>query len=148
LGPQNVIDAMTNYQSQSVSSAASVSQKAALAAIEAGDAELAKVNVSLKSRRDFALKQLERIPQIKVAIPEGAFYLWLDIRSTFGSSFRGEKIQNSQDFSKILLDHYFVTMVPGIEFGCEGFARISYVLAEERMLAAFERIQKMISELE
>jgi aspartate aminotransferase len=147
LGPQEWVKAMTNYQSQTVSQAASMSQKATLKAIEAGAPELKKSLIELKARRDLGVQHLSQIPGFRVASPDGAFYIWPSIKDLLGKSYKGKKIATSSDFSVALLEHQKVAVVPGIEFGLEGYLRLSFALKEARMLEAFTRIRQFVAEL-
>lgn len=144
LGPREWIKAMNNFQSQSVSQAASISQKAALAAIQQGQPELKASLVKLKARRDKGVALMSELPKIKIAPPDGAFYLWPNISAYFGGEFEGKKISNSSDFSAALLTAQNVAVVPGFEFGLEGYIRVSYALGEERMAEAFVRMERFL----
>src|SRR5690606_27185233 len=80
VGPGKVIKAMADYQSQSVSCAAPFTQAAGVYAIENCFPEVEESLSDLKERRDLFVKQLNQIPGLKVKSPDGAFYLWLDVR--------------------------------------------------------------------
>lgn len=147
LGPQNVIDAMTNYQSQSVSCAPAMVQKAGLVALQKAESDLQKSVSVLKERRDEAHKALSKIPGLTVSSPGGAFYLWPKISACFGKSYEGTRINTSSDFCKLLLEHQLVAAVPGVEFGAEGYMRISYVVSPARCLEAIQRIGQFVSRL-
>lgn len=147
LGPAALIKCMADYQSQSTSSASSISQRAALAAIKNSDADVHKANEMLKNRLEKALDHLTTVPLIKACRPDGAFYLWLDISQTIGKKFENQTIQSSRDFASILLEKYYVAAVPGVEFGVEGFMRISFAIETERMVEAIKRMKDMISKL-
>ncbi len=147
VGPTELIKAISDYQSQATSSASSISQKAALEAIKNCDADIVKSNKLLLERLTNALTAFEKIPLVKASKPDGAFYIWLDITKTFGKKFEDTTIQNSRDFAGILLDKYFVATVPGLEFGTEGYIRISFAIETPRMMEAIHRIEKLISKL-
>jgi aspartate aminotransferase len=147
LGPQALITAMADYQSQSTSSACSISQKAALEAIKHCDGDVEKSVGVLKERLNSTLKSLENVPLVRAVKPEGAFYVWLDISKTFGKSFEGKKIENSRDFATLLLEKYFVAAVPGLEFGTEGYMRLSFAIETPRMVKAIDRMKTLINEL-
>lgn len=147
IGPKDLITAMTDYQSQSVSCASTFSQHAVLAALKDGQSDLEKSVVELKSRRDSGIKMLREIPNITVVEPGGAFYLWPSIKYYIGKSFRGQKITDSGVFCALFLDSYGVAVVPGKEFGLEGYLRMSYVLNSEKMKEAFSRLKSFCSEL-
>lgn len=147
IGPAPLIKSMADYQSQSTSSACSISQKAALAAIKNSEQDVIKANEMLKNRLDKALENIKSIPLIKAIKPDGAFYLWLDITKTLGKKFDNKIIESSRDFASILLEKYFVAAVPGVEFGVEGFMRISFAIETERLNEALKRMKDMIEQL-
>lgn len=147
LGPSELIKAMADYQSQSTSSACSFSQKAALEAIVACDKDIELANEKLHSRLSSAMNAFEKIPLVKVHKPDGAFYIWLDIAKTFGKVYENTPVKSSRDFAAILLDRYFVATVPGVEFGTEGYIRLSFAIEAPRMLEAINRIGTLISKL-
>ncbi len=148
LGPAAWVKAMNNYQSQSVSQAASMSQKATLAAIELGEPELRASMKELVARKNAALKMIAGIPGLKAPSPDGAFYVWLDVRGLLGKSFQGAKIAGASDFSNALLESQKVAVVPGNEFGLDGYVRLSFALKLERMTQAFERIKNFAAGLQ
>ncbi len=147
LGPTEWIKAMTNYQSQSVSQAPTVSQWATLTAINEGASELKTALQELKTRRDLGLSELEKIPGLTVNKPDGAFYFWPNISKFLGRKYKGQDVKTSSDFSTLLLDHKKVAVVPGVEFGLEGYVRMSYALKEPRMKEAFARLKDFVAEL-
>lgn len=147
LGPKEVITAMTNYQSQSVSCASATTQYAALEAVLNSDADVTKTVAVLKDRRDFLINELETIPNVRVAIPEGAFYLWVNISHYIGKSLKGKKLANSDELCKALLDDQLVAAVPGIEFGLEGYLRLSYALPKEKGKEAVQRMKAFFASL-
>lgn len=147
LARNEIIQAMTNYQSQTVSCAATFSQIAAVAGFRDGESELKKALVDLKARRDFAYEKFSQLPQIKLSCPGGAFYLWPNISSYLGKSYLGTPVKNSSDFSKLLLEHEKVAVVPGIEFGTEGFIRLCYTINNDRMKEAVTRFARFLSQL-
>lgn len=147
LGEKNVINAMSSYQSQSVSCATAVSQHAAVEAIRNSDAHVAKTVETLKDRRDFLINELHKIDGIRVAIPEGAFYLWMSVQPYMGRSFKGKKLATSNDLAQALLDDQMVAVVPGAEFGLDGYFRLSYALEKEKGREACERMKNFFYSL-
>ena len=147
LGPKAVINAMSSYQSQSVSCANSMAQYAALEAILSCDDDVAKTVVSLKDRCASLVSELAKIPGVKVAKPEGAFYLWIDISAHLGKSFDGKKMATSDDLSEAFLVDQMVAAVPGTEFGLDGFFRLSYALSKERAKEAAQRMATFFAKL-
>ncbi len=147
LGPEPVIRAMSDYQSQSVSCAAGFSQKAAMTAIQEGDRLLVESRMMLKKRRDFAHQRLLAMPNIECEVPGGAFYIWPKINAYYGKSWKGQVIADSRDFTKYYLEGFNVAAVPGYEFGADDYMRISYALGQERMGQALDRLEQFLAEI-
>lgn len=147
LGPTALIKAIADYQSQATSSASSISQKAALAAIKNCDQDIARANQMLKERLDTSLQIINSIPLLKAARPDGAFYIWIDVSQTLGKKYDSQTITSSRDFATILLEKYYVAAVPGVEFGFEGFLRLSFATETERMVEALKRMKEFIAKL-
>ncbi len=146
-GPEKLIQAMSDYQSQATGSASSISQYAVEVALRKCEPDIAEVVKTLTLRRESGTKALSGVPGFKVFRPDGAFYFWVDIKACLGKSFQGKLVKSSKDFCDILLDHYFVATVPGIECGTEGYMRLSFAVSEESMAKAVERMKKFVSEL-
>ena len=146
-GPAAVIKAMNNYQSQTVSCAAGPSLEAARSALESGAPELKKAIGLLVERLEFCMGLCRTIPRVRVDRPHGAFYLWMDVSQTFGKSSQTGVIRNSSDFSSRLLEEKLVAVVPGVEFGAEGFVRLSFALKQSRMEEALRRIADFTEKL-
>lgn len=146
-GPENLITAMGDYQSQSTGSPSSISQHAALAALKNCEPDIASVVRKLITRKESGLSELNSIPQFKVASPEGAFYFWVDINACLGKTYQDRPIRTSKDFCDILLNHFYVATVPGSECGSEGFMRISFAVSEETLKRATARMKEFISQL-
>lgn len=147
LGPKDVIQAMTDYQSQSVSSPSSISQKAALAGLQGSAADVKASLAVLARKRDQFIAALSKISGTKVEPPGGAFYLWIDIHHFLGRSFNGMRLNSSRDFSQALLKDQMVAIVPGVEFGSDGYLRASFVIPEKRIEQAAQRIQEFVAKL-
>lgn len=147
LGPKEIITAMTNYQSQSVSCANATTQYAALEAVTNSESNVAQTVKTLKDRRDFLIHELETIPHVRVASPEGAFYLWVNIAHYIGKKHKGKVLETSDDLCKALLDDQLVAAVPGVEFGLEGYLRLSYALEKEKGKEAVQRMKTFFTSL-
>ncbi len=147
LGPREVITAMTNYQSQSVSCASATSQYAALDAILNSEPDVANTVQILKARRDFLINELEPIPHVRVAIPEGAFYLWVNVTHYMGKSHNGKKLATSGALCAALLDDQLVVAVPGDDFGLDGYLRLCYTLGKEQGREAVQRMKTFFTSL-
>lgn len=147
LGPDNVMKATADFLSQSTSNVTSISQKAALAALQKGQQELKSSVSKLEIKRDRMMKKFETLEHFQVIPPDGAFYFWVKVDSLFGKKVAGTAIQNSKDLANLLLERYFLATVPGVEFGSEGYLRLSIAASDVQLDKAFERLQKLESEL-
>jgi aspartate aminotransferase len=146
-GPEKLITAMADYQSQATGSPSSISQHAALAAIQNCEPDIANVVEILKKRAMNGVEGFKAIPQFKVAPPQGAFYYWVDIKACIGKTHNGKVIRTSKDFCDVLLDEYYVATVPGVECGSEGFMRLSFAVSDETMKRAIDRMKTFVSAL-
>jgi len=149
LGPKQVISPMADFLSQTTSSPSSISQKAALAALQKGDAELVKARQNLTAKKDQTLKAFKGLKGMKISQPDGAFYLWVDVKECLGRTHRksGKKIQNDKELAEILLNDHLVATVPGSEFGAEGYLRLSFVTSEANIVKAGQRFQDFTAEI-
>ncbi len=141
LGPEPLIKAMSNYQSQTVSCAAPFTQAAALAGLQYCDEEIKKSVAILRERRDLFVEALNNVPGWRAGYPQGAFYVWADVRALFGRKYQGKAMNNSSDVAAALLDAQKVAVVPGGESGLEGYLRLSFALHERDLNEAVKRIR-------
>jgi len=142
-GSKVLIKAMTIIQSQSTSNPCSISQVAAIEALN-GTQDYVKDNaLNFQKKRDLVLSILERIKCFECYKPEGAFYLFIKCDKIFGAKTKsGKVISNSNDFGEYLLEEARVAVVPGIAFGLEGYFRISYATSMEELEEACLRIER------
>jgi aspartate aminotransferase len=147
VGDKDIINAMSNYLSQSVSCASPFTQMAVLAGLKNGDAEVRAAVTQLRQRAEKALGTLRRISGIEVTPPKGAFYLWPSVKNHFGKRLGDRRIEGSRDFSEALLNDQMVAVVPGVEFGADDFLRLSFVIGENRWQQAMDRLTKFIAKL-
>ena len=145
IGRPDVIKLMGDFQSQTSGSCSSIAQKASDFAVRFTRDYVRESVQLLKERRDFALEKLSQISGLQSNCPEGAFYLWIKISDIFGKSIKGRIINSSKDFCEALLAEESVALVPGSDFGVEGYVRMSYVLKQERMADALERLARFVS---
>lgn len=142
VGPKNLVKAMSNYQSQSVSCAAPFTQVATLYAIQNSWKQVEESNKTLVRRRDSFVQKLNQVKGLKVSPPGGAFYLWVDVRSWIGRSHQGEVIKDSRHLAMLLLDRAKLATVPGVESGIEGYLRVSFALDEASIEKACQRFEE------
>ena len=117
VGPRDLIKVMSNIQSHQSGNPCSLSQHAAVAAIEGAQGSVSTLGRELEKNRDVLVDLLREIPGLKVDSPEGTFYCFCNF-STFD--------EDSTRLAAFLLEKVMVVTVPGIEFGMEGYLRLSY----------------------
>jgi aspartate aminotransferase len=147
LGNEALIKAMSNYQSQTVSCAAPFTQAAALAALQEGDAQVKEHLKTLITRRDSFVDALNSIPGWRAGLPQGAFYVWADIRALLGRTWHDKPLKNSSDVAEALLDSQKIAVVPGGESGLEGYLRLSFAVHERDLSEAVRRIRIFMEEV-
>jgi len=146
-GPKKLISAMTKLQSQSTSSAASISQKAAAAAIAGPQDVVAGMVIEYEKRRTYIVKRLNAMPGVTCFNSTGAFYVFPNFSSYYEKSFNGRLIRNSTDFADYLLEEARVAIVPGIAFGEDRYARLSYVVSRDNIALGMDRIEEALANL-
>lgn len=147
-GPRDLIKAMAVVQSQATSCPSSVSQAAAVAALNGPQDFIAPRRESFKARRDLVVKALNAIDGIDCRTPEGAFYTFASCAGMIGKRTPdGQRIEADRDFTNYLLEHAHVAVVPGSAFGLSPFFRISYATAESELVEALTRITKACEKL-
>jgi len=146
--PKEIIKAISTIQSQSTSNPSSISQYAALAALNGPEDFLADFLKSFKARRDLVVNKLNQIKGISCLTPQGAFYVFPNCSKLFGlKTPSGQVLNNSSDVADYLLSEALVSVVPGSAFGSEGFFRISYATSERILETACEKIKEAVEKL-
>ena len=139
---------MNKVQSQSTTHTSSVSQAAALAALNGPMDFIEKHNAIFKERRDLVVSMLNQATGLTCATPEGAFYVYPSCAGTIGKTTpKGKKIETDEDFVTYILEDAGVAAVHGEAFGLSPYFRVSYATATELLEDACQRIQKACAEL-
>ena len=147
-GPKALIAAMAVIQSQSTSCPSSVSQAAAVAALEGPQDFLAERCETFRKRRDLVVDLLNGIPGLSCRVPEGAFYAFPDCSGLFGRlTPEGQLIEDDRAFCAWLLEAADVAVVPGSAFGLPGYFRVSYATSTETLELALSRIADAVARL-
>ena len=147
-GPKEIIKAMAKIQSQSTTNPSSISQAAAVEALN-GTQEFIKTRTeSFKERRDFVVKSLNKIKGLTCFKPNGAFYVFPNCKSCLNKKdIKNNKIKTDKDFVESLLENAGVAVVQGSAFGLPGFFRISYATSMENLQKALAKIQEFCENL-
>ncbi|MBC7458909.1 MAG: pyridoxal phosphate-dependent aminotransferase [Bdellovibrionaceae bacterium] len=147
IGPQKIIQALGDYASQSTGAPCSISQYAVTPALLQCEPNIKETNEILKKRLASAQLEFKSIPEFKIFEPQGAFYLWVDVKKALGRSYEGQKVDTSKDFCQILLEKFFVATVPGEEFGNPGYMRLSFAIDSAKMSEAIARMKSFVGQL-
>lgn len=141
-GPRWLLEAMEKLQGQQTSGACSVSQQAALAALEGPKDFIGQSRAAFQGRRDLLVEQLNATPGLECATPAGAFYVFANCAGLLGrTSAGGCVLHTDEDVAHALLDEANVAVVPGSAFGLAPYIRIAYALDEASLLAACKAIR-------
>jgi aspartate aminotransferase len=146
VGPPDLMQMASAIQSHLTSHPSSVTQRAAAFAL-AGDTEVEatvdRMVGTFRERRDAIVAGLRSIPGLQCDLPDGAFYVFPDVRGLLGRPLgaRGRVVQSSAELSAYLLDEALVVTVPGEAFGTPGFVRLSYALSMDQLQEGIARLQ-------
>jgi aspartate aminotransferase len=147
-GPKWLVDALQVLQSQSTSNPSSISQAAAIAALDGGTQFIEGWIERLATRRDRVLTSVKRIAGLTCAMPEGAFYLFVNCQGMYGRQTPdGKTIATDLDFASYLLDAAKVGTVHGSAFGAPGYLRIAYAVDDGVLDDACQRIEAACDQL-
>ena len=147
-GPREIIQAMSNIQSQSTSNPTSISQYAALAALTGPQDFVGAMVNEFTKRRDVLVSGLRSMEGVTCYNPKGAFYVFPSFKALLGKRYKGRKVTNINEFTAILLEDFHVAVVPGIEFGAEGYLRLSFATSMQNIEKGLERIKKAVKALD
>ncbi len=140
-GPRHVIAAMTTLQSQSTTSACTVSQAAAVAALSGDQSWLPGMAASFRRRHDLVLEAINAMPGFSCDATSGTFYVFPDI----SEATRARGLDDDVAFCSQLLEETGVALVPGSAFGAPGHLRISFAVGEDTLREALHRIRRFIN---
>ena len=147
-GPKELIGAMRKIQSQSTSNPCSISQWAALEALNGTQDFIPENNAIFVRRRDMVVEMLNAAEGITCPTPEGAFYVYPSIAGCIGkTSPGGVEITDDETFATALLEEKGVAVVFGAAFGLSPNFRVSYATSDEALKAACTRIQEFCAAL-
>ena len=144
-GPADAMKAAANLQSHLTSNVNNIAQKAALAALTGPQDEVQKMLQAFDRRRKLAVSELGKIENWLAPMPEGAFYVYSDVRGLLGKTWNGKQINTSLELCDFILEEVEVALVPGEAFGPSGYVRMSYALGDEPILEGIQRLQKLFS---
>ncbi|MGM0563762.1 MAG: pyridoxal phosphate-dependent aminotransferase [Pseudomonadota bacterium] len=141
-GPADIIKAMKKVQSQSTSNPASISQRAAEAALNGDQSCIDTMNEAFKRRHDFVLQGLNDIPGFECIAGDGTFYLFPNVEGAIANI---DGVNDDVELAAFLLEEAEVALVPGSAFGLDGHMRLSFATSDEALKEALKRIKAALS---
>ena len=141
---EEIIKLMSNIQSHTTSNTNSITQYAAVAALNGDATTINSMVLEFKKRRDYMVERINSIKNLSCVKPDGAFYVMVNISKVLKKELNGVLIKDSLDFSKHLLEVEKVAVVPGDGFGVSNFVRLSYATSMKNILEGLNRIDKFM----
>lgn len=146
IAPADLTSAINKLQSQETSNPCSVSQYAAVAALEGPQECVAKMRAAFAQRRDYVIRRLRQLPDVTFCEPGGAFYAFFDVSRHFGRELAaGVVVENATDFCSACLENAHVALVSGDAFGAPGYVRLSFATSLETLAAGFDRLESFLA---
>ena len=146
IAPAELTAAINKLQSQETSNPCSVSQYAALAALEGPQECVAEMRSEFAKRRQYVLERLRRLPEVTFAEPGGAFYAFFNVSRHFGRRLPGgHTVDNSSDFCTALLEEAHVALVTGDAFGAPGYVRLSFATSMDVLERGLDALEKFLA---
>jgi aspartate aminotransferase len=139
-GPKEIVNAMSTIQGQSTSNASSISQKAALAALNGDQHCVAEMNKAFKERHDWLNAALNSLPGVTCLPAAGTFYAWADVRGAMHNL----GLTDDNAFAAYLIDKAGVAVVPGSGFGAPGHMRLSFACSMQTLHKAIDRMRAVL----
>ena len=135
--PVNIAEAISRLQDHSTSNPNSIAQKAAVAALSAGNDFSQTMRLEFEKRRDYCIGRLNKMKNIYPVIPRGAFYIFFDISKT--------KLSSSI-FANRLLEEAYIGLIPGEGFGMDNFVRMSFATSIEQLTKGMDRLDSWLKQ--
>lgn len=144
LAPEKAAKVMGNFISHSTGSPCTVSQVAAVAALDGPQDCVEEMRRAFQERRNYIVERMNQIDGVSCIKPEGAFYVMMNMEKLLGKTIQGELIQSSDDFCTAFLKHGLVATVPGSGFGAPNFVRWSYATSMDNIKKGLDRLEAFL----
>jgi aspartate aminotransferase len=144
IAPPHLAKAMANVQSQETGNPCSISQYAALAALNGDQDCVERMRKEFEVRRDLVVRRLCAIPGLECPKADGAFYAFFKVSAHCGKTLGGRKVTDSAGFCQAALESAHVNLVPGSAFGAEGYARLSFAASREQLDMGLDRLEQLV----
>ena len=137
---------MANFLSHSTGAPSTISQWASVEALTGPQEGIEAMRLAFLERRDYIVKRINSIPGVSCIVPNGAFYVMMNIEQLIGKTLGGKLIENDDDFAVALLEKALVAVVPCSGFGMKNFVRWSYAASMENIEKGLDRLEKFVTE--
>ncbi len=137
---------MSNVQSHAASNPSSISQYATIEALNGPQDSVETMRLAFKERREYMVNRINDMSGVSCLMPDGAFYVMMNISQLKGKTLGGEVINTSDDFCRVLLEKAKIALVPGSGFGADDFVRWSYAASMEKIKTGLDRLEKFLAE--
>lgn len=137
---------MSNYLSHSTGAPSTISQWASVEALTGPQDGIEAMRKAFLERRDYIVRRINEIPGVSCIVPNGAFYVMMNIEKLVGKTLGGKLIENDDDFAVALLEKALVAVVPCSGFGMKNFVRWSYAASMENIQKGLDRLEKFVTE--
>ncbi|HPI27409.1 MAG TPA: pyridoxal phosphate-dependent aminotransferase [Candidatus Marinimicrobia bacterium] len=144
-GPREVIKRATAIQEHTASCVTSITQKAAVAALNGDDSSIEAMRQEFERRRDYLVNELKQIPLVDCPLPDGAFYAFPNISHYIKNNKIG--VRDSVQLCEYLLKNFHIALVPGSAFGCDDCLRFSYATSMENIVEGVKRFKSGLASL-
>ncbi|WMJ82008.1 pyridoxal phosphate-dependent aminotransferase [Clostridium sp. MB40-C1] len=145
---KEVIKLMASIQSHTTSNPNSIAQYAALEALNGEQSSMTLMVKEFEKRRDFMINRINEINNVSCLKADGAFYIMIDVSNFYGKTIKETIINDSLEFSRVLLEEESVAVIPGGAFGLDDYVRVSYATSMENIKKGLDRIQKFLLKFE
>ena len=143
---KEIAKVMSNYLSHSTGAPSTISQWASIEALNGPQEGIEAMRQEFEKRRNYMVKRMNEIPGVSCRMPEGAFYVMMNISQLLGKTIGGASINSADDFAMAFLDQGLVAVVPSTGFGIDNFVRWSYATSMENIEEGLNRLEKFLNQ--
>lgn len=144
---EKIAKLMISIQSHVTSNVCSITQYAALEALNGPQDEITKMINEFEKRRNYMINRIESIDNLSIVKPKGAFYIMINIENCLGKEINGKILNDSMEFCASLLENEKLAVIPGKAFGLNNYIRVSYATSMEAIKEGLNRIESFIKKL-
>ena len=144
---EKIAKLMMSIQSHVTSNVCSITQYAALEALNGPQDEITKMINEFEKRRNYMINRIESIDNLSIVKPKGAFYIMINIENCLGKEINGKILNDSMEFCASLLENEKLAVIPGKAFGLNNYIRVSYATSMEAIKEGLNRIERFIKKL-